>query len=96
MAANLLDLPDELLVQIFTLLPSRLQVRSLSAVCRRLKVLVDTEWYWRTHYVRLCRGQAMLEMDSIRMWQEACIQRDFVLACSPTNKSVTLKGEGSL
>ena len=96
MSANLLDLPDEVLVQIFTLLPSRLQVLPLSLVCQRLKALVDTVWYWRTHYVRLCRGQVLLEVDGIRMWQEACIQRDFSLACNTTNKNVTLKGESSL
>lgn len=72
--AELLDLPDEVILQVLSYLPSRQQIQSVSLVCRRLKVLVSTAWYWRAHYDKLCNGlQPPLEIDSTKLVQEACI-----------------------
>ena len=90
--ADLLDLPDEVLVYILSFIPSRRQIL-LSLVCQRLKLLVDTAWYWRAQYVRLCHGQPLLELESTRLWQLACIQREFALSCTdPATSHEFLKG----
>lgn len=89
---GLLDLPDEVIVQILTFIPAKELVVSVSLVCQRLKVLLETTWYWRAHYVRLCKGQQpLLELHNTRLWQEACMHWDFATTGCSDNQH-TLKG----
>lgn len=100
--SGLCDLPDEVIVYIFSLLPSRQQVLTVPLVCQRFRRLVGSVWYWKTRYLQLCSthhgAQPLLELPSLRLWQEGCIQGEFARA-TVTNPTIqqqmqaTLRGE---
>lgn len=53
---------------------------TIPRVCQRFRALTDTEWFWRAHFVRLRGGaQPMVELESMRLWQEGCLQRELAL-----------------
>ena len=77
----LCDLPDEVLIHIFSFLRAREQILTIPRVCQRFRALTDTEWFWRAHFMRLRGGvQPMVELESMRLWQEGCLQRELALA----------------
>lgn len=84
------ELPDEVLLHIFSFLASRHLLLAIPGVCKRLSGLVDTPWYWRTRFVQLCQAQPLTELGGLRRWQEACTQRELALAVAKkaANQSV--------
>lgn len=100
MTVHILELPSEILFMIFSWVPSRDLVTNLPRVCKALRDILHTEWYWRTHYVRLTRSQPWIEPcsegESVRVWQEGCLESEFALstaAASDTMDVNTLTGE---
>lgn len=94
--ATLLDLPDEIILHILSFVASRNQILTVPRVCQRLRQLIENQWYWRSRYVQLCSAQPVLELASMRLWQEGCIQREFALtAAKRTAPQTELKGEAS-
>lgn len=75
----LCDLPDDVLLHIFSFLASRQQILTVPGVCHRFKLLITTQWYWRGRFIQLCGVQPARELPTIHMWQEACVQREFAL-----------------
>ena len=71
------------LVHIFSYLPTRDLVTAIPEVCRRFKVLVVSTQYWRCRLVHMCGGvQPVRELERVRVWQEACMQRELDLGGS--------------
>lgn len=87
--ADFNDLPDEVIVQIFSYLPVSCQVAALSRVSHRFKSLVSSVWYWRTSYVTAVGSKPLVELATVREWQTACLQNEFP---STASKKLTLKG----
>ena len=80
MALHILDIPTEILLMIFTYLPSQTLITRVPLVCTHFRDLVMTIWYWKTNYVRLARSQPLKDRSLLREWQEGCIQSEFALA----------------
>ena len=80
MALHILDIPTEILLMIFSYLPSQVLITRVPLVCRQFRDLVATGWYWKTHYVQLARSQPLKDRSLLREWQEGCIQSEFALA----------------
>ena len=91
--ASFCDLPDEIILHVLSFLPSKFQILKISVVCRRLKELLTSSWYWRSQYIQLCGSQPDRELSTIRLWQKGCIQSEFALAAARGNTNLnSLKG----
>jgi len=77
MTVHLLDLPPEILQQIFSWVPARALLRDASLVCRRFHEILHTDWYWRGRYIEEARAQPPVEQPSMRLWQVGCLQWEF-------------------
>lgn len=80
MTLHILEIPTEILLMIFSQLPSQTVVTQIPLVCRHFRDLVATSWYWKTRYVRLAGAAPLKEPSQVREWQEGCVQSDFALA----------------
>ena len=80
MTLHILDIPMEILLMIFSHLPSQTLVTQIPLVCKQFRDLVTTPWYWKTHYVRLSGSQPLKDRTLLREWQEGCIQSEFARA----------------
>ena len=80
MTLHILDIPTEILLMIFSRLPSQTLVTQIPLVCKQFRDLVATPWYWKTHYVQLSGSQPLKDRAGIREWQEGCIQSEFARA----------------
>ena len=80
MTLHILDIPTEILLMIFSELPSQTVVTRIPLVCRHFRDLVATSRYWKTRYVRLAGAAPLKEPALVRGWQEGCVQSDFALA----------------
>ena len=95
MTVHLLDLPLEILLRIFSWVPTRALLLDASLVCKRFHEILRTEWYWRGRYVEETHTQPLVEQPSMRLWQVGCLHWEFAwmaaaggLKCStPTGKS---------
>ncbi|XP_016063337.1 PREDICTED: F-box/LRR-repeat protein 12 [Miniopterus natalensis] len=65
--AALSDLPDSLVLEIFSYLPVRDRIR-LSRVCRRWKRLVDDRWLWRHVDLTVCRMRPKIMWHLLRRY----------------------------
>ena len=96
MTLRILDIPTEILLMIFSRLPSQTLVTQIPLVCKQFRDLVATPWYWKTRYVQLSGSQPLKDRAGLREWQEGCIQSEFAL--TGMNGRLTLNsltGEGS-
>ena len=82
MTLHILDIPTEILLMIFSQLPSQMVVTQIPLVCRHFRDLVATSWYWKTRYVRLAGAAPLKDPSLVRGWQEGCVQSDFALAAT--------------
>ena len=80
MTLHILDIPTEILLMIFSRLPSQTLVTQIPLVCKQFRDLVATPWYWKTRYVQLSGSQPLKDRAGLREWQEGCIQSEFALA----------------
>ena len=80
MTLHILDIPIEILLLIFSRLPSQTLVKQIPLVCKQFRDLVATPWYWKTHYVRLSGSQPLKDYALLREWQEGCILSEFAVA----------------
>ena len=91
---HILDIPAEILLLIFSHLPSQLVATQIPLVCKRFRNLVATSQYWRTRYVQLAGAAPFKEPSMLREWQEGCFQIEFPLAALRERLTLnTLTGE---
>ena len=96
MTLHILDIPTEILLMIFSRLPSQTLVMQIPLVCKQFRDLVATPWYWKTRYVQLSGSQPLKDRAGLREWQEGCIQSEFALAGMNGRLTLnSLTGEGS-
>ena len=93
--AMLQDLPDEALVCVFSFVNGRELLRTFSLVCRRFRLILSSEWYWKRRFTFNFRGGQMPELgshvnDDILGLQLSCMEGERVrMACD--NKSGFMK-----
>ena len=93
--ACLYDLPDEIILHICSYLPSREIIETLLRICHWLHDILNTDWYWRSRYLKLLSGdrqRLILFAGERKMWQLGCIQAEFILAVSMNQAHRILKG----
>lgn len=88
MTVHILDIPVEILLMIFSRLPSQTLIFQLPLVCKHFRDILATTWYWKTRYVRLAGSRPLKEREILKEWQEGCIQSEFSL--SAAKKELTL------
>ena len=89
MTLHILDIPAEILLIIFSHLPSQTLITQIPLVCRHFRDLVATHWYWKMHYVHLAGSQPLKERELLREWQEGCIQSEFANAAARKKLSLS-------
>ena len=78
MTVRIEDLPNELLVAIFSHMPAAQLMCHVSLVCRRFNDVVRSEWYWHTRYTQRSGIQLPGEAASLALWQRGCLQCEFL------------------
>ena len=85
----LLQLPDELLLLVFSFLPARTLLRRLSLVCKRFHNLLLEEWAWKNRFKSKCGCYPLVSSlpHSLSRVQQACVDGDFVDAARRHERS---------
>lgn len=76
----LAHLPDEALVCVFSFIKARDLIVNLSLVCKRFRLIISSDWYWKRRFSVSCGEQIELRnVDPIiRDLQINCIQGEYV------------------
>ena len=69
---NLLELPTDILLVIFSHIPSEHLIRSVSAVCVEFRDILNSESFWKRRY----NQKSGLTLNSLREWKLGCCQND--------------------
>ena len=85
----LLQLPDELLLLVFSFIPARTLLRRLSVVCKRFHNLLLEEWAWKNRFKSKCGCYPLVSSlpHSLSRVQQACVDGDFVDAARRHERS---------
>ena len=76
----LAHLPDEALVCVFSFIKARDLIVNLSLVCKRFRLIISSDWYWKRRFSVSCGEQIELRNADpiIRDLQINCIQGEYV------------------
>jgi hypothetical protein len=87
---HLFDLPVELLESILFFLPPVLLVTRVSATCRRLRDLLQSESFWKRRYASLVHVTVPLREDW-RYWHRGCVQYEFARTLGHGEKAIRVQ-----
>ena len=95
MAANACDtVPTEVLVLIFSYIPTQVLLRTVALVCKKFDDILKSEWYWKARHSPYVK-HFPVEFEDVRQRQLACAQFDVLTAGGsrdPKENSFTLRG----
>ena len=69
---NLLELPTDILLAIFSYIPSVHLIRSVSVVCVEFRDILNSESFWKRRY----NQKSGLTLNSLHNWKLGCCQND--------------------
>ena len=69
---NLLELPTDILLVIFSYIPSVHLIRSVSVVCVEFRDILNSESFWKRRY----NQKSGLTLNSLHNWKLGCCQND--------------------
>jgi len=69
---SLLDLPTDILLVIFSYIPSEHLIRSVNGVCAEFRDILNSESFWKRRYNR----KSGLTLNSLHEWKLGCCQND--------------------
>ena len=75
-------LPDEALVRLFSYVPAKELVLTISIVCKRFNEIIFSEWFWKRRFHDVYGGEPFLS-DSVKNLQLCGVEGEYpFLACS--------------
>lgn len=87
-------IPTELLVLIFSYIPTKVLLRTVALVCKQFDDILKSDWYWKARH-SLYGKHFPVELVGVNQWQIACAQSEVLAAaCSrdPKENCLTLRG----
>lgn len=88
------QLPDQALLLLFSFIPARDLILSISVVCKRFRLLIISDWYWKRRYWENYGGSTPFlggNHSSLEEMQRGCVHGDFLRRiCNPFTNTMHL------
>ena len=91
MALHLLELPVELLEKILLNVPPSQLLAQVSATCRRLRDVLQSESFWRRRYASQVARAAPPLQESWQYWHRGCVQHEFACMLGHGERNLHVK-----
>ena len=90
MDLHIFDLPTEIVLNIFSYVPSTQVLLNVCRVCKHFNEMLRSEWYWRTRYVQSIATQPIVSGLDLQQWQLGCMQAEFAAMARRGARNLTM------